>query len=204
MTHLEWFKACKLGNLQIVEDLFHQYKQSQNEVGQTGLMLAAQKGWIHIIEYLIDVESGIGDNHNKTALMYATEENRIDAIKILIVTEIGIKNHFGHYAIDYACSDIAEFLLRHEKQPNLFEVQKFIDFTQQKTFEINAMLNGYLLESRTNISSADFVKTQLYYCALGIEKSYNQIKETVGFLESVELDEFKLIMTQKQWERNIA
>lgn len=173
-----WFDACASNDLRTVRKLLPTMARQQNGLGQTGLMLAAQRGHISVVNALVELEHGMVDDHWQTALMYAAGEDRAGCVLALAPWEAGQTDVYGRRAHDYAHVPDVKFILRQESWDNE-TLGVFMQFVNQKSRALNAVLYGKPGSTPSTIRAGRFRGTQFYAAA-------RRLEECVERLEAVE------------------
>ncbi|MDA0976739.1 MAG: ankyrin repeat domain-containing protein [Proteobacteria bacterium] len=109
------------GNIQVVKYILNENEKDINFVddsGHTALMLAGEKGYSEVVQYLLDKNAStkVTDKNNWTPLMVASQNGNLDIIKHLLDknADIEARNINGDTSLIIACCnnhlDVTQFL----------------------------------------------------------------------------------------------
>ncbi|KWX12249.1 Protein 21.1 [Giardia duodenalis assemblage B] len=115
----ELMQAAELNDIVQVYSLLAKQAKLTDRNGRTGLMVAAERGYLGIIHLLIPYEakmqmSGRGWNNGTTALMLAASKGNVEACRILLPIEGRMQNKEGRTALMFAawngCTECVKLL----------------------------------------------------------------------------------------------
>lgn len=108
----QWFKAASIGDLKAIKKLINKINVNmKDEYGYTALILAADRGYQNIVEFLLKIPNinvNIQNNRGDTALYEATSSGHRNIVKLLLQMpsiNVNAQNHDGWAAIHWATSE---------------------------------------------------------------------------------------------------
>lgn len=170
-----WFDACASNDLQAVRKMLPTMARQQNGLGQTGMMLAAQRGNLAVVNALVELEHGMVDDHWQTALMYAAGEDRVECVLALAPWEAGQTDVYGKRARDYCHIRDVRFVLRQESWDDE-TLGVFMQFVRQKSHALNDVLCGLVRAGYETIKAERFRGTQFYAAARKLEECVERLQ----------------------------
>ena len=122
INQLEIFRfVISKSNLNFIKEFIKQINvNTQDNSGQTALILASIEGYKDIVKILLQKEANVNiqDHYGQTALILASIEGYKDIVKILLQKEanVNIQDHYGQtaliYASQYGHKDIVKLLIQ--------------------------------------------------------------------------------------------
>lgn len=110
----DWIQAISARNIPAVKSMVESYARRTDSTGSTGLMLAAKRGSLDIVEILAPQESGMLNADGHTAMMLAAMQDHLPVCAYLGPME---KNIIGAneqdvfmIAVSYEAKDVVEYL----------------------------------------------------------------------------------------------
>lgn len=148
---LNWFQAAKNGNLEMMQKIIKRIDVNiQDDTGQTALMLAADKGNINIVKFLLSdnkTDVTIKDIYGNTALIKGIFSNNEDIVKLILQasrTDVNTPNQRNVTPLILAASRGNENIVK------LLLNVPGISVNTQDMYGLTALMDG-VKESDTNI-----------------------------------------------------